>query len=407
LFLNFPDTDKDSESAAQLVTIANVSEQGMIPVDVTITNITLATYFELVSTPSFPYTLGPGESLEIYVKFNPDGNAGDHSAAQGVTIASNDSGSPDYVAVSGYAYTTAIEAVSGFDKDTLLAFAFGSGPTVAVKEFDEDDLDCEEEQIVEKVHQLGDPALMKTITDFFFKYEDLGVATVVIKVWKKLKSGDVLKSQQKSVSIGTANADEKPLFADVHGFTLDGQFLGLNLFKEASSGALSLIDEYIKFVLERPVLGSDRYPTGIDSTGIVYGDLNTLLCGFATDADVVTAKKVDSANLDCEEDAYFERLTEYGADGLEKAVMETWFKYEDFGPVTMILTLTNQRDVSHANVSVAFGSASANQDIHNVVFNSIFSGELMKYKFTREAAEGPLSIVRQTTHVEPKGELHE
>jgi hypothetical protein len=402
--LHFPDTLYTSESDTQDVVVANVSAGTALPVPIVISAITPATNYAITNTPSLPLTLQIGESITLKVKFDPT-TSGDLSSNQAVTITSDAPSSPDYVTANAYAYITAIETVAGFDVDTLLAFAFGPTPTVALKEVDESDLDCEEIQYMIKTLNFGIIGNDKTLTDIFFKYEDLGVATVALKAESKITNTQAVISQQKSVSIGTSGADERALQAKANEYTIDGEMIVVTLYKAASSGPFSLIEFYYKYMLERKVLGTRNYTRVTTGTSIVDLAESCLVAFVNEDTRATAVRRADGLSLNCEEDAYFDKLTDFALDGIEKALMRMWLKCEDLGEATVILSITTPHG-SPDNVSNTFGG-DADEDIVNVPLDVIFSGELVNIRITREADAGPLSIARYVAKIEPRGELVE
>jgi hypothetical protein len=405
--LVFPDTQIDEESEIQEITVANVSEDTSIPAIITISDLEIVDHFEFVDPPSTPFELAAGESVVLKVKFAPTAQ-GDHSDYDGVVITGDDPDSPHSVILVGYCFITAIDPVVGHDVDTLMAFAFGATPTVTVKEADSSDLDCEEIQFCNKAFYFDAPGLDKILTDFYMKYEDLGVATLKVKIERRMLRGDNVISQQKSISLGSAGADERPLLAQASGFLLDAEILHVVLYKDAASGPMSIVDFIYKYLLMEKLIGSTYLPRLTSGTGYVDpSSENALACFYVDSTGVTSAKKALGGDLNCEEDAYMEKLTTFSLDNLEKAIMRMWLKIEDLGQCTVSLTLTSPRgDDPEAPVEITFGG-DADEEVLNAAFNVIYSGELINIRFDRAASEGPLSMLSYNTKFEPRGELVE
>jgi hypothetical protein len=403
LSLIFPDTEIDQESETQDIVISNISESTQFPAIISISALTLADHFSISNLPDLPLEMSPGDSITLHVSFKPTAQ-GDKSVAQGLRVVSDAPSTPDDVAFVGYCYITAIEPISGYDNSVLFAFAFGAAPTVTVKTADSNDLDCEEPQIMRKAFDFGLPGIDKTITNIYLKTEDLGEAEMSVRVARRMRAADDELTQQRNIDLGSTDEDQLPLVCQADGFTLDGEILHVILYKEASSGPLSLIELIYKYMIMLKFLGTLAVPRISGGVGIVSGSLNGCMAAFYNDT-TATFKRFNADDLDCEEDAYVEKTSIFDYEGREKAIMRLWFKAEDMGEVTSLLDITTPR-ASATQATETIGGDS-DQEIINGVFDVIFSGELIKYRITREADAGPLSILSYTASIEPRGELIE
>jgi hypothetical protein len=401
----FPDTIVDGDSETRDVIVVNNGESSSVPADVSITALTLATHYELVGAPTLPYVMHVGDTLTLKLRFSPT-SSGDKTDAHALTITSSAPQSPQYVAAVGYCYTTAINAISGFDTETLFAFAYGAGPTVVTKLADSDDLNCEEIQQLNKLFDFGLAGIDKVITDVFFMYENLGVASLAATVNRRVISADSNYSNEREVVIGSADADQRALSAKANGFLLDGQVLELALYKDANSGPISLVEMIIKYLVEEKLLGGYTLPLIGATSHIVNMENTNAVFFFATDVNVASAKRADPVDLNCEEAGYFERLSTFELDGQEKGIMRVWLKVEDKGSTTLSLTPSSPHGAVAAD-SNTFGGGAVVDDILNVAFNFIISGEMVKLRFDRAANTGAISIISYLPRVEPRGEVKE
>jgi len=434
LSLVFPDTLVGANSSAKEILIINTSEKTTVPAPIQITGITCNNQFSLAENTSLPHTLQAGNSLLLHAAFSPQAR-GNHSTNEGLLITTdqgNNNNTEYRVAFVGYSYLTAIAPMSGFDDATLLAFAYGSigvdsnnnnnneEVVVSVKQADPDNLNTEEIQLTDKSLMFGESGIDKIITGLYFKYEDIGAASLAVTISCRTTKDDIEHTQQKGVVLGSNLADTLPLNARATGFTLDAETLRVRLYKDANTGPLSVIETTYQYLVEKKLVGSLTMPRVTDGVGILgTGSLDKTFAAFHTSTYVegnnnnnnnngyytgnVACRLFNENNFNCEENVTFEKLTAFELDVQEKAVMRTWLRCEDIGASNMILDIISPHNNSSANSNATFGNNSG--DILTVPFDTIVSGELLKFQFSHNANTGPLSITGYIAKVEPRGEL--
>lgn len=223
----FPETKVTLPSTEKLLTIKNTGT-----VDVTLTGITYNGDFSAGATViAFPYVLGAGLTVQFGVKITPS-VTGYILTTNGAVIASDAVGNPHNLALSGFGILilTAF-TVTGTEGAPLLAFS--NGTTVVMKQFDPNDLDCEEDGFVKRKHDFGLPGYEKKLTRMRLRYEDLGVSILTVR------GTTHRQTESNTLTVGTVAADEKVrnAFADL---VVAADIIELEISREADDGPLSL-----------------------------------------------------------------------------------------------------------------------------------------------------------------------
>lgn len=128
-----------------------------------------------------------------------------------------------------------------------------------------------------------------------------------------------------------------------------------------------------------------------------------------------TVKQFDHTNLDCEKDAYIEKVhlypfygaegTPYPSTGSNKQVMRAGLHYKDLGSVTAKAIISSEGRVDTAEDEETFGTVGADEKIKWVWFDVQLVDELVRFRLERDADGGPLEISDYVIHYEPKGEV--
>lgn len=137
------------------------------------------------------------------------------------------------------------------------------------------------------------------------------------------------------------------------------------------------------------------------------------LLAFATNAQVVAVKKLTSPLTYNTEEACTLRKwvmlpfpTEQGAIpgfSYEKQVMRVFLHYENWGQVTVVVTLTSMRG-QVSTQSQVLGTVGGTGQLAVGVFDLVVVDEVVEFKLTKAANAGPLVIVDYTLKYEVKGE---
>jgi hypothetical protein len=401
----YPDTEINTDSQPRTISITNNGVSSTLPADAVISALTPASHYELIDPPTLPYTLPVGETLNLSLRFSPT-SAGDKTEAYALTITSDVPQSPQYVAAVGYCFLIAVNALSGLDIDTLFAFAYGSGPTATVKLANSDDLNCEEIQQLNKLFDFGTPFEDKTITDIYFMYENLGITSLAATVNRRVISADVNYATEVSLVLGSNEADKKALYAGTHDYRADGNILEVALYKGASSGPISISEYLVQFLSGEKLKGGFTYPL-LNPTSHIVDNLKTKSTFFfSSDEGVILTKYADADDLDCEEEAWLERLSVYELEGYEKAILRVWLKIEDKGESTMTITPSSPHG-TNTPTNLTFGDEGVIDDILNIAYDICISGEMVKLKFSRAASSGAISILSYIPKIEQRGEVKE
>jgi hypothetical protein len=336
----------------------------------TISDIVAHAPFKLVEPlPVLPRDLAPGDAMTIWVVFYPAVTTAYNQA--GLTIYNNSPWSPNGEDIVLAGTATAVTSVNTITGTPLILLALGS----TIDNAHSNSLVCEEPAQLVRQHNMGLSGVEKTLKEIRLKYEDLGLATLYLRV--KTTSG----TKQAIWSIGTTDADAWIREASAQ-LQVEGETLELTISQTAGGGAVSIIEYTLGFDdwSELSVL------SGLAAVSSANSVTGTILPLFALGGAVYNAH---NDSLICEEPALLKRQHNMGVALLEKTTVGVRFKYEDFGILTLrVLAKTVN---GQASSSVSIGTAAADGTIREGYVSFAVEGEIVELNFI--PTSGALSII--------------
>lgn len=313
---------------------------------------------------------------------------------------------PDTTALGASGWARNVTSVTGLTPavpDLLLGFI--TGTTVAVKKADSSSLDCEEAQSFERLYNMQMPGVEKSLYQLFMQYENLGVVAFTVAASSRTQT------QSASVGAGTSGADSSIQTAIASGIVND-EYIKLKVSKAAASGPLSVTQMNLKFEDFVILLGTTPWLRSLTPAAAINALTHVPMLAFCS-GSTVSVKRADPSDLNCEEDCsitktgnlpFMDMKTyENQLSGFEKSLMRVEFKYENLGEVSFTVQARTKRQTQ--SQAQAVGTVAADSDVLPAVADLTVTDEIIEVKLTREAGDGPLSLVDQTYQYEPRGEV--
>lgn len=395
--LTFPLTQIGVTSGSQKITATNTSPAGVF---ITLSSATLVDQFAFSSGDiSSPVVLAPGEAHVFEVTFTPL-TEGLVLETHGFTLISDSPTSPDYVELraSDYIIIPVEPLVEGQDKTCVLCFN-NTGVNTAW-EFDSNDLNCEEVAFLKKLLNFEMIGIDKSLDRVFFKYEDLGPGTVSVQ-GRTRQPPNVNQVQMSDVDYGTSVKDSYPLQSLSDYIPVDGEMIEVTLYKDKSTGPLSLVELVYKFFTGSKLIGSSGYSRNIASYAKLQG-LEACLFSF-NDGEVAQANVND---LECEEEQLLCKLYDLSQSTTESALFKTSFKYEDKGPSSLELRVGTKRQDLPV-VTVTYGTIERLNRVLQAFGDLEINDEVIRVGIHKNANSGPLSLIELNQFFTPTGEVVE
>jgi hypothetical protein len=372
-------------SAEKLFVLKNAGDT-----TITITTLDYNDDFSAGGTqPSLPYTLNPAATVNVGVIFTPS-VTGLRQAANGLEITSDAVSSPDDVALSGTGFLiTPAYVLSAGIMQPIVGLALGG--VINVKAFDPANLNSEEVAVFNRLHHFGLPGVWKSLERVYVKYEDLGAASIEIQGITPLQTKAITINLPTVGGTGTLLTTNAELI-------IDGEDIFIQIRKVA--GAVQIVQLLFKFEDDVQLLGTSAIPTTVTSAFDVTGVMRSLM---AFSGGVVL---VEPANTDSEETSVMKRTFDYDPTnpGYEQTLVRIFLHYENLGvaQVQVIVSTTRQ---TLAPVVVTLGTNAADQQLYNVYFDVVISGDVISVELDRMS--GPVSIASISHRIIDRGEVVE
>lgn len=133
---------------------------------------------------------------------------------------------------------------------------------------------------------------------------------------------------------------------------------------------------------------------------LVDGENEQFLVATLPLADDPSVLMGDPSDLNCEQDAFIEKLHNMGLPGVMKSTYGAYIHFEDLNPVNIDLTLSTLDDSKTLNRSM--GTVTPEGEIGTTAFIPLeVWAELVKFRIDRSSGAGPLSLVDYFIRHEP------
>lgn len=370
--------------------------------DLTVTALTIDGPFTAAApTPALPVTLSSGDELEFGVTFDPiaTGYVLDNT---GIHITSGAATSPNTYALAGTGYPiTPAYSIPGVGETLsevdLVGFRDPDTADPTVKQFDEEDWNCEESGTLNRWHDFMKPGVSKTYYQMFLFYEDRGEALISVNV----RNSDASRTDS-NIAIGTSGADDDLMMAtaeNIEVYAVSGQ-LETKITRGANSGEVSLV-ELIHVYDDKPRRGTVAIPGTITPVYVVdTDDLPVALFGFS-DASVM---EMDDTDFDTEEAASVTRDYNPTGPGYQSSILRLQVNYEDHGVASVTATVTTRRGQSSTQTN-SLGTVTADSTILQKLFDLDIEDEVLTLVLSKIASSGPLVMTGMNVRFVDRGEV--